>query len=353
MAVNLATKFVDKVAELFTQESYAGGLASKAYNWDGTEAIKVYSIDTVPFGNYSRSGTSRYGTPAELSDSVQTMLMTQDMAATWTIDKGNQKEQLNIKGANESVTRQTKLRLNPMVDTYAFGKWVAGAGASVSATAALSASNALGLLQDATEKADEAAVPQNERFCVCTYEFFKFLKQNSNFVYTDKLANQALVQNEIGTLDGWRIVRVPGTYMPTGIVALCTCKSALLCPVKLQDYKIHVDPPGINGNLVEMRVLFDAFVLDAKAAGVIAITDSGAGRHAVAPTIAANGNITALGGTVVYYTVDGSDPRCSGTVLTANATGVVGNSGETIKAISYNSACAVQHSNLVTVKRTS
>ena len=351
--INLADKFVDKVAELFAHQSFSGGLASRAYNWDGTQAIKVYSVDTVPFVNYTRSGTNRYGTPNELGDSVQVMQMSQDKGATWTIDKGNQKDQYNIKGANESVSRQTKLRLNPMVDMYAFGKWVAGAGYAVSATAAVTASNALALLQDATEKADEAAVPQDERFCVCTFGFFKYLKQNSNFVYTDKLANQALVQNEMGTLDGWRIVRVPETYFPEGIYALCVCKSALLAPVKLEDYKIHKDPPGINGNLVEMRVYFDAFVLDAKAKGVIAITDSTAGRKCASPTIANNGNITALGGTVVYYTLDGSDPRCSGTVLTANAAGVVGNNGDVITAIAYNSACHVQHSNPVVVKRTS
>ena len=353
MAVNLATKFVDKVAELFAQESYAGGIASKAYNWDGTQAIKVYSVDTVPFGNYSRTGTSRYGTPAELGDSVQTMTMSQDKGATWTIDKGNAKEQLNIKGANESVTRQVKQQLNPMVDKYAFGKWTAGAGYTVAATAAITSSNALGLLQDATEKADEAAVPEGERFCICTYGFFKLLKQNSAFVYTDKLAQGALVKNEIGTIDGWRVVRVPETYFPTGIQAICVAKSAVLAPVKLQDYKIHVDPPGINGNLVEMRALFDAFVLDAKAKGVIAICDSAAGRHCAAPTVANNGNITALGGTKVYYTLDGSDPRCSGTALVASAAGVVGNNGDTITAIAYNSSCAVEYSNPVVVTRVS
>lgn len=48
-------------------------------NW---KSIKVYSIDTVPLGNYSRSGTSRYGTPIDLTDSYQTMVMTQDKAFT-------------------------------------------------------------------------------------------------------------------------------------------------------------------------------------------------------------------------------------------------------------------------------
>ena len=39
---------------------------------------------------------------------------------------------------------------------------------------------------------------------------------------------------------------------------------------KLDDYKIHQDPPGINGNLVEGRVYYDAFVLDAKKDGIYA-----------------------------------------------------------------------------------
>ena len=35
-------------------------------------------------------------------------------------------------------------------------------------------------------------------------------------------------------------------------------------PAKLEDYKIHQDPPGISGSLVEGRVNYDAFVLDNK-----------------------------------------------------------------------------------------
>ena len=53
----------------------------------------------------------------------------------------------------------------------------------------------------------------------------------------------------------------------------------------------------------------------------------------------------------MYYTLDGSDPRVSGTRLTANAAGVVGNSGDVITAIAYNSACSVEYSNPVVVKR--
>ena len=39
---------------------------------------------------------------------------------------------------------------------------------------------------------------------------------------------------------------------------------ACVAPVKLEDYKIHEDPPGISGSLVEGRVCYDAFILENK-----------------------------------------------------------------------------------------
>lgn len=39
---------------------------------------------------------------------------------------------------------------------------------------------------------------------------------------------------------------------------------ATVAPTKLEEYKIHQDPPGISGELVEGRIVYDAFVLDNK-----------------------------------------------------------------------------------------
>lgn len=43
---------------------------------------------------------------------------------------------------------------------------------------------------------------------------------------------------------------------------------ATVAPAKLEDYKIHEDPPGISGSLVEGRIVYDAFVLENKAKGI-------------------------------------------------------------------------------------
>ena len=44
--------------------------------------------------------------------------------------------------------------------------------------------------------------------------------------------------------------------------------SATVAPVKLEEYKIHIDLPGLSGNLVEGCVCYDAFVLDNKKNGI-------------------------------------------------------------------------------------
>ena len=43
---------------------------------------------------------------------------------------------------------------------------------------------------------------------------------------------------------------------------------ATVAPVKLEDFNIHENPPGISDSLVEGRVVYDAFVLENKAKAI-------------------------------------------------------------------------------------
>ena len=343
MAINLADKYSAKVAERFAHKAYSAGIASNAYDFDGVKSIKVYSIDTVPLGNYSRSGTSRYGTPTDLTDSYQTMVMTQDKAFTYIIDKGDQKEQLNIKKANKALAREIDERINPHLDKYNFAAWIKDCGQTVSA-ASITKSNALELVQDATEKLDEQACPDSGRTLVVTNNFFKLLKQNPNFVYTDKLAQDSMVRGKVGEIDGMSIRKVPNTYFPSGVVAMVVHASALLAPMKLKEYKIHTDPPGINGNLTEGRLMHDAFVLDAKADAIVVICTSAALTNTLSVSVSshvATISFTAATGDKVFYTVDGTDPRCSGTAVAWTSGTVTLTAGQTIRVKAYDASEAI------------
>src|ERR1044072_5620326 len=101
MAQNLATKYSDKVAERFSTTSKTKPGVNQDYDWQGNNAIKVFSVDTVTMGNYTRSGNSRYGNPNELGTTVQTLTLARDRAFTTTIDRRNRDESMGVTEAGK------------------------------------------------------------------------------------------------------------------------------------------------------------------------------------------------------------------------------------------------------------
>ncbi|MPM89638.1 hypothetical protein SDC9_136750 [bioreactor metagenome] len=84
------------------------------------------------------------------------------------------------------------------------------------------------------------------------------------FIKASDIGQKMLVNGQVGEVDGWKIVPVPSSYMPQNRDFICVHPAATVAAEKLEDYKTHDNPPGINGWLVEGRVRYDAFVLDSK-----------------------------------------------------------------------------------------
>lgn len=72
------------------------------------------------------------------------------------------------------------------------------------------------------------------------------------------------IKGVIANLDGCAVLKVPASRLPANFGFMVVHPCATVAPVKLADYKVHQDPPGISGSLVEGRFYFDAFVLDNK-----------------------------------------------------------------------------------------
>lgn len=106
MAINLAKKYSPKVDERFKLGTLTGSAVNNDYEWTGVSAVEVYSIPTVDMSDYTRTGSARYGTPSELQDTLQEMLLSKDRAFTFTIDKGNEMEQMGAKEAGKALRRQ-------------------------------------------------------------------------------------------------------------------------------------------------------------------------------------------------------------------------------------------------------
>lgn len=319
MAVNLASKYSSKVDERFKKQSVTAPWTSGEYDFIGVSTVRAYNISTSAMNDYTRTGTARYGTPAELQDSYQEMTLAKDRSFAFTVDKGNDTEQMGVKNAGKALRRQIDEVIVPELDIYRLGKWAdyAGNGAIISAPAA---NTIAGLIMDGTVALDDDLVPPDGRALFIRADYYKFLKLCSEFTYIDSLAAKALGMGIVGEFDGMKVVKVPSSYLPN-CYFMIVHKSAPFAPAKLTEYKTHVDPPGINGVLVEGRVRHDAFVLGQKCNGIYVAGISTKMCAAVTSTYVGGSTDTitlasATAGTTIKYTLDGSDPKFSPTVLT-------------------------------------
>ena len=312
MAINLADAFSKKVAEAFKMESLTDSATGKDYSFAGTRTVKVWSVDTVPLVDYNRSGANRYGTPVELGDTVQEMTMRDEKSWTFTIDKGNQADQYNIKGATRAAKRQIEQRVIPYVDKYRFKEWCNNAGLITGLSAAPTKSTIVDMIFDAGAAMSDKLVPWSNRTLYIPNEYYKLLALSSQFIDISDLGKKSVSKGEVGEIDNMVVKRVPASYLPDGVYFLVKYKGSTVDPVKLNDMKIHQDPPGIGGNLVEGRIYHDSFVLGTKADGLYVA--------AASASVTAAPGVSDTGGTVTItktgtakYTTDGSDPRYSST----------------------------------------
>lgn len=106
MAVNYAEKYSPIVDERFTIGPLTSGMTNNEYDWVGVETVRVYSIPTAEMNNYSLTGSSRYGSPAELENAVQEMKVAQDRSFTFTIDRKSRDDTVFTMEAGRALRRQ-------------------------------------------------------------------------------------------------------------------------------------------------------------------------------------------------------------------------------------------------------
>jgi hypothetical protein len=290
-SIHLAEKYSSKVAERFKMKSLATGFTNRDYDWDGVKTINVYSIPTVPLYDYNRNGKvyqvgaestdpntspagndgiSRYGQLNDLQDAVQPLTVTQDKSFTFIIDKGDKMDSMNVRDAGKALRREIDEVIVPTQDKYTFNKIATAATGTQRGTGSLSKTNAYEKFLAGQTALDNALVPSAGRIAAVNASTLALLKQDNSFVLASEIGQKMKINGLVGELDGVKIVKVPDSYLPTGCQFIITHPSVTVKAEKLADYKIHVNPPFISGNLVEGRVYYDAFVLNAKKDGIYA-----------------------------------------------------------------------------------
>ena len=167
-----------------------------------------------------------------------------------------------LSGAS-ALARQQREVIIPEVDTYVYGKMAAGAGTKKT-TVTLSAENIYTEIIEGNNALDNAEAPDTGRVLVVTPDTYLLMKKCTDIIMETDISAEMRLQGVIANLDGLTVIKVPKKRLPTNFGFMIAHPVATVAPTKLEDYRVHQDPPGISGELVEGRIVYDAFVLDNK-----------------------------------------------------------------------------------------
>lgn len=270
--INLTTKFQPYTDEQFATESKKSLLTNQDFDWTGAHTVKVYKITTAAMNDYGRNGPdsnnwSRYGAVAALDATTEEMTLSKDRSFTFAIDKLDQDETNDQLAAASALARQQREVVIPEVDKYVYGVMTAKAGTKPAALT-LTAANIYEEILKGSEVLDNEEVPESGRILVVTSTTYSLMKKCTDIAMETDIGNDVRLKGVIGMLDGMAVQKIPAARLVEGFGFMIAHPCATVAPVKLDDYKIHDDPPGISGSLVEGRICYDAFVLDNKAKAI-------------------------------------------------------------------------------------
>lgn len=269
MSIDLAEKFLPYVDEQFSAESKKELLTNQDFTWAGAHAVKVYKISTSEMNDYDRAGTktaenwSRFGPVAALDATVQTMQLTKDRSFTFAIDKLDEDETAQQLAAAKALARQQREVVIPEVDSYVYGVMCQNAGTKPESKE-LTPENIYPEILAASQALDDAQVSEAERVLVVTPATYAIMKKSKDITMETDVGNELRLNGVIGILDGMDVQKVPASRLPEKFGFMVAHPCATVAPTKLENFRIHPDPPGISGALVEGRIVYDAFVLDNK-----------------------------------------------------------------------------------------
>ena len=271
MAINLTTKFVPYTDEMFSTESKTSLVTNKDLDWTGAHTVKVYKVGTSAMNDYDRNPStqnlSRFGSVKDLEATTEEFTLRKDRSFTFAIDKLDTDETAQQLQAASALARQLRQVVVPEVDGYVYGIMAQGAGTKPGPVA-LTAENIADQIMTGNTALDDAEVPETGRSIIVTPAIYQLMKKCKDIIMETDIGNDMRLRGVVAMVDGANVIKVPASRLPENFGFMIVHPVATVAPVKLEDYRIHQDPPGISGSLVEGRICYDAFVLDNKKAAI-------------------------------------------------------------------------------------
>lgn len=258
--IDYAVKYSAAIDERLKETSKSDICVNNDFDFTGGKSVKLYSISTAALNDYSRTGSNRYGTPEELNAEATEYILSQDKSFSFVIDKMDTDETNGALSAGVALEREIREVIVPTVDIYRFAKMATEAGTKITDTQKLEDIDAYYSITCANEVLDDYEVPLDDRFLVCSPGFYKMLKVNCDLLGHSDMGLEMQKKGIVDIMDGVKIIKVPSNRLPKNCAFILGHPMATVSPIKLEEFKVHSDPPGYSGSLVEGRVYYDAFV---------------------------------------------------------------------------------------------
>lgn len=276
MSIELTTKFQPYVDEVFNTESKKSLVTNNDFSWMGAHSIKLYKVTTADMNDYDRPGTkvgtqgdegvilSRYGVIQSLDATTEELTLKNDRSFTFAIDTLDKDEtQQQLAGAS-ALARQQREVIIPEIDKYVYDVMCKNAGTKPNPIA-LTVENIYDEIIKATNTLDNEEVPEDgKRYLIVTPDILILMKKNPTISLNSDIGADLRLKGVVAELDGLKVIKVPKSRLPLNFGFMVAHPCATVAPTKLEEYKVHTNPPFISGDLVEGRIVYDAFVLDNK-----------------------------------------------------------------------------------------
>lgn len=261
MAVNLAKKYQKAIDQVYTLGSLTKVGFAGRYDFIGSQTAVIYTLTSQALTDYTRTGSDRYGSPAELQDTIQELTITKDRSFSITVDKGNYIQGNLVKTTGKVIKIQMEEQFLPEQDTYNLTVLAAAAATALKVvTAAITASNAYEKFLDGQVSLNNDKVPMKGRVCFIGSTMYKFIRLDSSFILPSEMNAKKLENGQVGMVDGVKMILVPDSYLPANTAFILTHPKGNVAPMQLEEINTHDNPPGISGALIEGRFIYDAFV---------------------------------------------------------------------------------------------
>lgn len=331
-------KFMTKLAKYFASKS----VTDSAFNHDidsefkGSDTVHVYEIATTPINKYNKSVDpskgSRFGDVRDVGDYQYTFKVTQDDALDRVVDKSNNNMQFMIKTAAKVMKAYIDKEIRPTKDKYRLRKWSEEAGIHMELEAEPTKETILESILDLHSMMTDEGVPEEDGTLFLPRKYTKALKLAPEWTGLDSLGGKTLPKGAMqGTYDGLIVQPIPNRYAPNGFYFSIFVKESIISPEKINTFRTITDSENVDGDRLQYHCKYDAFVMPSQAAGAAVACKKG--TVAATPTVEISGGKATVTSTegVVYYTLDGSDPRYSSADAKVYSAAVPVKAGDTFR----------------------